>query len=144
MRGNVRRILRVLGAIALFVALAAITLPQSTSASQREAAHHSENFRLHTGAGAPHAEQTLGLLERDLQATMALLGETWPRDRVVDYVLYRDRDAYLQGSGCPPTTRGCYMAGQVHTTSPLHRHELVHAYADAVWEIGRASCRERV
>ncbi len=102
-----------------------------SSASPGGRLYVSPRFRLYTADS--DGDELLARLERHLDVTLDRLDQSWPEGAVVEYVRYRSRGDYQRDSGCPPATRGCYQAGRVRTPLRLHRHELVHAYAEALW-----------
>jgi len=97
--------------------------------------YQSEHFRYHTSPQDTTPAETLQVLEWHLQSTLSTLGESWPEGAVVSYHKFLDRNDYLARSDCPPTTRGCYSGRAIRTSFRLHRHELIHAYADVLWGV---------
>jgi len=101
----------------------------------------SAHFEYATRIESQICDGTLSSLENHFAALQAQLGFSWPAGRRVRYYRYTDGADYRENAPCLDLQQACtqVVTGQppvVHTTAPVQRHELIHAY---LAHIGRPS-----
>lgn len=91
----------------------------------------SAHFTVHAHEGAVAPDDMLARLEADYRDLRAFLGFA---PTVIDYHLYASPEALAVPCASDDGAQavGCARGTVVHTTSPLHHHELIHAYLAAV------------